>query len=101
MLIEQTKSRTIGNSQEYDSSSIQPGDKDDGQRDTGKKTFEAMNLLQMVITPKVVDRVIETFEFKKPKENKEAENRTDTLCIPYVRGAYDPLRKQLGREGSM
>ena len=49
--------------------------------------------------PKDVDRIIKTYEFKKPKENKEAENRTDTLCIPYVKGASDRLRKQLAKEG--
>ena len=46
-----------------------------------------------------MDRIIETYEFKKPKENKEAENRTDTLCIPYVRGDSDRLRKQVAKEG--
>ena len=49
--------------------------------------------------PKDVDRIIKTYEFKKPKENKEAENRTDTLCIPYVKGASDRLQKQLAKEG--
>jgi len=49
--------------------------------------------------PKDVDIIIKTYEFKKPKENKEAENRTDTLCIPYVKGASDRLRKQLAKEG--
>ena len=28
----------------------------------------------------------------------QAENRTDTLCIPYVRGASDRLRKQMAQE---
>ena len=46
-----------------------------------------------------VDRVIGSYVFDKPKEEREAENRTDTLCIPYVRGASDCLRKQLAREG--
>ena len=50
-------------------------------------------------TPKEVDRVIGSYVFDKPKEEREAENRTDTLCIPYVRGASDRLRKQLAREG--
>jgi hypothetical protein len=45
-----------------------------------------------------VDRIIETYEFKKPKENNEAENRTDTLCIPYVKGASDRLWKQRAKE---
>ena len=31
--------------------------------------------------------------------NKETENRTDTHCIPYVRAAYDRLKKQLARHG--
>ena len=45
-----------------------------------------------------MDRIIETYEFKKPKENNEAENRTDTLCIPYVKGASDRLWKQRAKE---
>ena len=46
-----------------------------------------------------MDRIVETYEFKKSKQNKVAENRTDKLCIPYVRGASDRLWKQLAKEG--
>ena len=42
--------------------------------------------------PKEVDRVIDSYVFDKPDDNREAEHRTDTLCVPYVRGASDRLR---------
>ena len=51
-------------------------------------------------TSKEVDRVIGLYVFDKPEDDREAEHRTDTLCIPYVRGASDRLRKQLAREGA-
>ena len=35
------------------------------------------------------------YVFDKPEEDREAEHRTDILCIPYVRGASDRLRKSL------
>ena len=49
--------------------------------------------------PKEVDRVIDSYVFDKPDDNREAEHRTDTLCVPYVRGASDRLRRQLAQEG--
>jgi len=49
--------------------------------------------------PKEVDRIIDSYVFDKPDNNTQAENRTDTLCIPYVRGASDRLRKQMAQEG--
>ena len=44
--------------------------------------------------PKDVDRIIGSYVFVKPDNDTEAEHRTDTLCIPYVRGASDRLRKK-------
>ena len=49
--------------------------------------------------PKDVDRIIGLYVFDKPNNDTDAEQRTDTLCIPYVRGASDRLRKQLAKEG--
>ena len=49
--------------------------------------------------PKDVDRIIGSYVFDKPDNDTDAEQRTDTLCIPYVRGASDRLRKQLAKEG--
>ena len=49
--------------------------------------------------PNDVDRITSTYEPRKTDKNKEAENRCDTICIPYVRGPSDSLRKQLAREG--
>ena len=73
-------------------------DEEEGQRE---KEIELLSnaFISNGYHPKDVDRIINTYEFKKPKENKEAENRTDTLCIPYVKGASDRLRKQLAKEG--
>ena len=49
--------------------------------------------------PKDVDRIISEYEHQKGDKNEEAENRCDTICIPYVRGPSDLLRKQLSKEG--
>ena len=51
--------------------------------------------------PKDVDRAIDSYVVEKPDNDTEAEHRTDTLCIPYVRYTYasDRLRKQLAKEG--
>ena len=49
--------------------------------------------------PKDVDRIIGSYVFDNPNNDTDAEQRTDTLCIPYVRGASDRLRKQLAKEG--
>ena len=47
---------------------------------------------------KDVDRIIGSYVFDKPNNDTDAEQRTDTLCIPYVRSASDRLRKQLAKE---
>ena len=49
--------------------------------------------------PNDVDRIISEYEHQKEDKNEEAENRCDTICIPYVRGPSDLLRKQLSKEG--
>ena len=49
--------------------------------------------------PKDVDRIISTYEHQKRDKNEEAKNRCDTICIPYVQGVSDILRKQLAKEG--
>jgi len=73
-------------------------DEEEGQKDTEVKLLSHA-FISSGYTTKEVDRVIGSYVFDKPKEEREAENRTDTLCIPYVRGASDRLRKQLAREG--
>jgi len=73
-------------------------DEEEGQKDAEVKLLSHA-FISSGYTPKEVDRVIGSYVFDKPKEEREAENRTDTLCIPYVRGASDRLRKQLAREG--
>ena len=49
--------------------------------------------------PKDIDRVIDFYVFDKQDKDKKAERRTDAVCIPYVRGSPDRLRKQLAKEG--
>ena len=49
--------------------------------------------------PKDIDRITSTYEHQKSNKNEEAEHRCDTICIPYVRGPSDSLRKQLAKEG--
>jgi len=49
--------------------------------------------------PKDIDCIISTYEHQKPDNNEAAEHRCDTICIPYVRGPSDLLRRQLAREG--
>ena len=49
--------------------------------------------------PKDIDRITSTYEHQKSDKNEEAEHRCDTICIPYVRGPSDLLRKQLAKEG--
>ena len=39
------------------------------------------------------------YEHQGSKENEEAKQRCDTICIPCVRGPSDSLRKQLAKEG--
>jgi hypothetical protein len=45
--------------------------------------------------PKDVDQIISSYE---KDNNEEAKHRCDTICIPYVRGPSDSLRKQLAKE---
>ena len=47
--------------------------------------------------PNHVDRIISTYEHQN-SINEEAENRCDTMCVPYVRGPSDLLWKQLSNE---
>jgi hypothetical protein len=49
--------------------------------------------------PKDVDRIIGSCVFDKPDHDTKADHKTDTLCIPCVRGASDRLRKQLAKKG--
>ena len=49
--------------------------------------------------PKDVDHIVSTYQHQKSKKDEEAEHRCDTICIPYVRGPSDSLRKQLAKEG--
>ena len=49
--------------------------------------------------PKDIDHITSTYEHQKSDKNEEAEHRCDTICIPYVRGPSDLLRKQLAKEG--
>ena len=49
--------------------------------------------------PKDVDQIISSYEHHKKENNEEAKHRCDTICIPYVRGPSDSLRKQLAKEG--
>ena len=49
--------------------------------------------------PNDFDRVVDSYVFDKPDNVKEAEHRTDTLCITYARADSDRLQKQLAKEG--
>ena len=73
-------------------------DEEEGQRDDEVKLL-GHAFISSGYTPGEVDRVIGSYVFDKQKIDREAEHRTDTMCIPYVRGASDRLRKQLAREG--
>ena len=73
-------------------------DEEEGQKDAEVKLLSHA-FISSGYTPKEVDRVIASYVFDKPKDDRKAEHRTDTLSIPYVRGASDRLRKQLVREG--
>ena len=48
---------------------------------------------------KMLTELLGRMFFDKPDNDTDAEQRTGTLCIPYVRGASDRLRKQLAKEG--
>ena len=50
--------------------------------------------------PKDVDHIVSTYQHQKSKKNEEAEHGCDTICIPYVRGPSDSLRKQPAKEGA-
>ena len=43
--------------------------------------------------------ILPQHEHQKSDKNEETEHRCDTICIPYVRGPSDLLRKQLAKEG--
>jgi hypothetical protein len=47
----------------------------------------------------VFDKRDTILKIQKPDKNEEAEHKCDTICIPYVRGPSDLLRKQLAKEG--
>ena len=49
--------------------------------------------------PKDVVQIISSYEHNKKEHNEEAKHRCDTICIPYVRGPSESLRKQLSKEG--
>ena len=73
-------------------------DEEEGQKDEEVKLLSHA-FISSGYNPKEVDRIIDSYVFDKPDNNTQAENRTDTLCIPYVRGASDRLRKQMAQEG--
>ena len=73
-------------------------DEEEGQKDAEIELLSHA-FISSGYTPKEVDRVIGSYVCEKPDNNTQAENRTDTLCIPYVRGASDRLRKQMAQEG--